>query len=263
MRLHNQAAILESIVYELPLHEQTRVLIRLEYLFDRLQEFVKKSNHDSIYLTLRTIDEILTILERSNLKKFLLGEIKDVSAALISWREHSLASVDKIDNLLNQLSLEKTYIESTSSRAGDILAGDEFLKNFRQKCNIPGGISMVDFPRFHHWLQQDSKIIQDIIQNWYKKCANIYRPIKLILSIIRQSATTSRQVAEDGFYQKTLDKNVEYKLIRVKIENNDSCFAQISGGRYHITVRMVHETDNGNIAQYSHDVKFILGSCKI
>jgi len=254
---------LEQITFELPLHEQTRVLIRLEYLFDHLDGFAKKKDLDSIFLTLKTIDEILTILERSNLKKYLLAEIKDVSNALISWREHSLANVDKIDQLLNQLNTERTYIESARSRVADILASDEFLKTFRQKCNIPGGTSLVDFPRFHHWLSQDKKLIQTTIQAWIKKFESIYRPIKLILSIVRQSATNSRQVAEDGFYQKTLDKNVEYKLVRVQIKDSCNCFAEISGGRYHITVRMVHETEDGSIAQYIHDVKFMLGTCKI
>lgn len=254
---------MSDIIYELPLHEQTRVLIRLEFLLDRLHGHLKKSNQEAIYLALRTLDEILSIIERCNLKKYLLNEIKDASKSLIHWREHSLASIDKIDHLLNQLNTEKTFIESTSSRARDLFADNEFLKVFRQKCNVPGGTAPVDFPRFHNWLHQDPKNLQKSLKAWTNKLECYYRPIKLVLSLVRQSASHSQQIAEEGFYQKALDKNVEYKLIRIKLTDNCPCFAEISGGRYHITVRMMHEAEDGSLSQYREGVKFLLETCKI
>ncbi len=250
------------ITYELPLHEQTRVLIRLEFLLNQLHTHIKQPSQEAIYFALKTIDEILSVIERCNIKKHLLNEIKDVSTLLIHWREHSLVSVDKIDYLLNQLTTEKTFIDGMPSHTRNLLADNEFLKIFRQKCNIPGGTSPVDFPRFHNWLHQNPIDLQKLLKAWANKLECYYRPIKLVLSLIRQSVSNSDQVAENGFYQQSLDKNVEYKLIRIKIAEENPHFAEISGGRYHITVRMMHEAEGGSLSQYHQDVKFELGICK-
>jgi cell division protein ZapD len=245
------------------MHEQTRVLLRLEYLFSDLERHMEVTSYDSIFLFLKTLDEILMVLELNNVKQYLLSEIKEISERLLQWRQMSNVSSIRIDDWLSDFHSAKILMENGTSKPGDKVRTNDFIKAFRQKNNIPGGISPTDFPRFHYWLRQDLQGIKQHLREWFKELEEVGETTTLVLDFMRQSIVRRNEEAESGFFQVSLKKHVEYKLVEVSLPSNSSCFAEISGGRYHITVRMVHESINETIEQYRENVPFVLGTCTI
>jgi cell division protein ZapD len=84
----------------------------------------------------------------------------------------------------------------------------------------------------------------------------------MILSLIRDSATATPEVAEGGFYQKSLDTSIAYQLIRVILPDDHACFAEISAGKHRFTLRFMQLTDlSSRATQCEQDIHFHLACC--
>lgn len=253
---------MNKVIYELPLHEQTRVLIRLESLFRLFYSNIGSSNSSAIYFSLKGLDDILTIMDRNDIEKYLHAEFAELSEGLKKWRLQKgvdTSVIDKITKEFNQLS---NSLPASMNRSA-LVAEIDFVKNFRQRAITAGGTSIVDFPRFHYWLQKDSETPKKMFHEWGKSFDSCYKSVSIVLRLIRQSAQPTPQIAKEGFFQQTLDKNVELKLIRAELPAGSSCFAELTGGRYHVTVRMMEDDWEYGLKLHKKDINFILSKCQI
>ena len=64
------------IVYDHPLSERVRTLLRLEDLFERINYFVGKLDGEEHHVALLLIFEILEVASRADLKSDLLQELE-------------------------------------------------------------------------------------------------------------------------------------------------------------------------------------------
>jgi cell division protein ZapD len=83
------------------------------------------------------------------------------------------------------------------------------------------------------------------------------------MSLIRESARSTRAVATGGLYQQPLDTHTPFQLIRVTLPAGSDCFAEISGGKHRITIRFLTMTTAGRPTQVERDINFILNNCVI
>jgi cell division protein ZapD len=253
---------LTTVAYELPLHEHIRVLIRLESLLEMFIKHYQSPEATSIFLALKSLDDILSVLERNNIKKYMGSEIGDIKTSLGSWRKSPKVDVAVIDSMIDDLNRYGNRVAVTVDAISNI-ADLDFIKNFRQRVNVPGGTSLVDFPRFHYWLKHDVEATLGILALHAQSISYCHKMVSHVLKIIRQGAEVSKRTAEGGFFQESVDKNVEYKLMRVVLPEDAPCFAEISGGRYHVTIRMVTDDWESGISSYKQDVDFVLEKCSI
>ena len=87
------------IVYEYPLSERIRTLLRLEDLFDKARHFAAQEHPLEHHAALLSIFDILDVAGRADLKSDLMQELERQRQVLINYR----ASPDVAQDTLNQV----------------------------------------------------------------------------------------------------------------------------------------------------------------
>jgi cell division protein ZapD len=256
--------VTEKIIYEQPLNERTRNFMRLEFLFAQAAYHLRGTSQWESRSTMASLLEILTIFERSDLKTETIKELERHQAALGHLQRNPQVDSQRLDEIIQELD---QYSESLHKFQGPIAAGlkeNEFLSSIQQRSAIAGGTCDFDLPAYHNWLQQPAERRIRDLAGWLSYFESIASAIQLILRLIRDSNPLKPVVAEQGLYQMSMDPNHPCQLVRVALNKDVSCFAEISGGRHRFSVRFMKFADAyGNTRQVTHKVPFEIGCCMI
>lgn len=248
--------------FEFPLNERIRVFIRLEQLFLQLDHFLAGSTVWDRRAAIDTLLDILNIFSRNDVKSEILKELERHSALLNQISYSQGVDTSKLGRILSELDNISTNLYQDSGKIGVSVMESELFQNISQRSSIPGGTCSFDLPAFHYWLEQDSILQSRDLEKWTKPFTYIRTAIDLVLNFIRQSSTSSDEIAKAGFFQNSLDSTMPYQLLRVKLDSSIGCFAEISGGKHRFTIRfMIPSEDNNRPAQCSGDIPFILTCC--
>lgn len=251
----------QLITYEQPLNERIRILLRLESLFRNIQDTLYENSPASSHATLERLQEILTLTDRSELKKDLMKELDRNHLTLSSLREHPGVDIASLDAFLEKINQLNSELDIERGKPGQDLRNSEFIKSFRQRSGVPGGLSDIDFPHYHFWLNLPAEERIASLAGWVSSFDTIREAVTLVLDMIRRSATPSTVVATKGFYQHSLDKDTPYQLIRVSLPSDSPYYVEISGGRHRFSARFMIPNLIERPAQAMEDVSFELTTC--
>ena len=132
------------IVYEHPLSERVRTLLRLEHLFDRIDYFQVKNDGPEHHVALLLIFEILEVASRADLKSDLLQELERQKQTLEALRDNPDISEEALDNVLWQIDQASARLYQASGKVGQELRENEWLMSIKQRTGIPGGVCEFD-----------------------------------------------------------------------------------------------------------------------
>ncbi|MCK4843189.1 MAG: cell division protein ZapD [Methylococcales bacterium] len=249
-------------VYEFPLNERIRVLMRLEQLFQQLDHFMNGSTIFDKRAAVSTLLDILMIFSRNDLKSELLKELDRHSTTLTQIANNQGVDIEKLEKILYELKTISNKLYDTSGRIGVGVMDSDLFQSISQRNSIPGGTCSFDLPAFHFWLEQDHSIQQQDLERWTQPLADIRIAIKLTLNFIRQSSIPTQEIASSGFFQLALDKSQPFQLLIVAIESTLPYFAEISGGKHRFSIRfMSPSSDNNRPSQVADDITFLLTRC--
>lgn len=168
----------------------------------------------------------------------------------------------RLEEILDEMDVLIDRLHGLKAQDMDI-RNNEFLSSIKQRNHIAGGACDFDLPAYHFWLSQpEEKRVMDI-QSWMEPFEPIQQSVNLILRLIRDSAQTSQEVAEAGFFQKSLDANSCCQMIRVTLEGDTACFAEISGGKHRFTIRFMQSGFSDRPTQTDQDIPFKLTCCML
>jgi len=261
-RCESNAATGES-VYELPLHERIRSFIRLENLFKETEHSLKGNDVWDSRLAVNGVVSLLNVFARPDLKNDLLKEVERINVKLNAFAEVSGVDEGYLKTVQNELAQLTKGFYGIDGQLGYRLKHNELLASIKQRETIPGGTFSVDLPCYGYWLSKDAEERRENIQQWLSEFDLVKRAVNLIMSLIRESATTVSGIAYAGYYQKTLDTNQPYQLVRVILPNGYDYYPEISGGRHRFTVRFLHATDFGKPIQLDQTINFRLACCAL
>lgn len=253
----------DLVLYEFPLNERIRVFMRLEQLFQQSDHFMKGNSIWDSRAVISTLLEILTIFGRNDLKSEILKELDrhaGVLAKMASSQKIDSAKLEKVLCTLDQISGE---LYSTTGKIGQSMIDNELFKCISQRSSIPGGTYAFDLPAYHYWLQQDEARRRQDLEQWLRPFTLIRTSIGLLLDLIRQSSTPTKEQAHGGFFQKTLDHSLPFQLLRVGLSCSQPYFAEISGGKHRFTIRFMHAYTSERPSQSDEDVEFQLTCCML
>lgn len=250
------------IIFEQPLNERMRNLLRLEHFFNLIEY---RSNNDTVWdcrNILESLLEINDLLNRSDFKTELVKELNRHSSKLTSLENNPAVDQQQLKNINSKICTLLTELKNNSYQPGENLKNDELVTSFKQRINIPAGTCNFDLPRLHYWLNQASVKQKQDLDNWSRDLEPIKKSTYLALDMIRNSANPLKENAESGFYQKAIDSNLSCQLIRVLLPSASRYFPEISGGKHRFTIRFMEETTTNNRpAQTGNDVDFELHCC--
>ncbi|WP_020562631.1 cell division protein ZapD [Methylosarcina fibrata] len=251
-----------NITYEFPLNERIRVFIRLEQLFLQFSHFLEGDTVWDKRAAINVLLDIMTILNRNDIKSELLKEMERHSKVLHKIANNQAVDTEKVESLLDQLHQTSKRLYAASGKIGIHVMESELFQSIAQRSSIPGGTCSFDLPEFHYWLEQDESLRLRDLQRWSSPFGDMRTAIDIILNFIRNSNLATQEVAEAGFYQIALDKNLPYQLLKVSLDESLPYFAEISGGRHRCTIRfMAPSPDEKRPVQSAEDVPFALTCC--
>jgi len=252
----------EYISYEFPLNERMRVFIRLEQLFLQLDHFLAGSGIWDKRATVSTLVDILQVFSRHDLKAETLKELERHSNRLNQLSNHEGIDTIRLRKILDDLNSTSKILYTTNGKIDLSSMKSDLFQTISQRSTIPGGTCSFDLPSYHFWLEQPQELQDEDLTKWISLFSPIRTAVDLILNFIRLSCSSSKEIANMGFYQATLDLTQPYQILIIKILRTTPYFVEISGGKHRFTARFMHSsTNNIRPKQAETNVDFLLSYC--
>jgi cell division protein ZapD len=253
-----------NILYEQPLNERIRTFLRLEYLFKQAAYHLRRDSEWDSRATLQCILEILSIFDNTNLKSEVFKELERHSLTLKRLEQNPDIDLSHLTTLLEDIQQKMDAVHQIDGQIASDLKKSEFLISIRQRSAIPGGTCDFDLPAYHYWLQQPPTTRNQDLALFLNHFDRIGQAIQLILTLIRNSTPMKPMLAPDGLYQRTFNPNMPFQLVRIALPKEQSCFAELSGGRHRFTARFMELPSlQDRATQTGQDIEFELACCVI
>ena len=252
----------DSVIYEQPLSERTRAMLRLEFLFHRSDSQLLAEDPWSSRCVVESIIDMLEVMRRSDLRKELLKELERQSTILEALSSNPNVENRRLEKVLTRVREVHNTLLASENAPGIELRDIEPLSIVRQRSGIPAGTCAFDLPAYHFWLQNPARRRLQDLRTWLSRFDRLREATELCLKLMRESATATREVARGGFLQKTLDTSSHCQMIRVLLPHHAGCYPEISAGRQRFTVRFMRPGQGSDRPlQTAEDVEFKLFCC--
>ncbi len=252
----------QTIIYEQPLNERIRALLRLEHLFDSVTANLSAETEFACRTAIAGILDITDLMGRFDIKAELVKELERQYNAFSALQQNPGVDPARLQEVLNELSSLLMRLRDAHCQPGAELRRDELLNCIRQRMAIPGGTCCFDLPGYHHWLHRPVSQRSTQLKAWFSDLEAIQQALCKTLSLLRGSAAMQRRQASAGFYQQSGEPDQECQLVRISLPLGSDYFPEISGGKHRFTVRFLHQpSSSGRPVQSSDDVEFGLMCC--
>ena len=250
------------ILYEYPLNERVRTLLRLEDLYDRVRFFLDHDSAHDHHACLTGMFEILEVASRADLKSDLLQELDRQRTFLDALRTNPAISEEKLNGVLKDIDSAFSNLHATSGKTGQALRENEWLMAIKQRIGIPGGTSEFDLPSYHHWLNHPAERRRASLEEWLKSLIPVHAALAIVLRVLRESGRNVSLIAYQGVYQQTPAEKPA-QMLRLALGHELACVPEISANKYALNVRFLLPEGVQRTRVYEHDVPFELSFCNL
>ncbi|MFA6409020.1 MAG: cell division protein ZapD [Gammaproteobacteria bacterium] len=256
-----------GIIFEQPLNEHIRFSLRLEYLFQKAKYHLENDSSWGSRFALETILEILSVVDRPDLKTKLAKALQLYAASLANLlgNQKLCAELDekKLRRVHDELVEASLNLQQNRGKVGQDLRDNEFITTISQRLATAGGTCDFSVPAYHLWLQQPAKARRQYLDEWIDSFAELARNIALLLKLTRSSVDLHTAKATNGFYQIDLDPRISYQMVRVAVPEDAHCYPEISVGRHRISIHFYALNLKGRPLQTKKDLTFQLACCRM
>ena len=253
----------DTTVFEHPLNEKCRTWLRLSHLFEQFEFHLPHIEEWHARSAMTALLDIANVLSRADIKSELLKELDRYKQSLSRMAGSPGVDTDRLEHILQDLHQTCQGVRDIVGQLGQPLRSNEFLNSIVQRSSIAGGSFDFDLPQYHHWLRMPQQERSLQLDDWRHEVSPVQNAVELLLTLIRNSAVPSQEIAPHGFYQKSLPGNVIAQLLRVGIPSTSGIYAEISGGKHRFSIRFMDCRDWQHPSQADHDVPFTLSTCLI
>ena len=249
------------IVYEFPLNERVRTLLRIESLYERARYFKSRNDAQDHHVAILSLFEILDVAGRADLKAELSQELERKKSQLDSLKNNPSVEQGKLASIIAETEHAISGLLSSSGKTGQELRENEWLMAIRQRTAIPGGVCEFDLPSYHHWMHLPPDVRKRDLDRWLSPFEPMRAGVNLILQLLRESGKTTQQRAEKGKFQQMLAGRLA-QMLRLELEDSYDCVPEVSANKYAINVRFA--TFSGSQRKTSdEDIDFELTFCNL
>lgn len=250
-------------IYEHPLNERIRMMMKLEHLFRQAVYYIAQENVWGSRIFVSSLLDILDLFSRGDIRTELLKELERSTENLGHLMSYPNVDHDRLGSILRALEHLIDNIHAMNTAPGTELKNDELLSTIRQRSTIPGGTCDFDLPRFNLWLHRDYQKRYDDQKEWFASLDPIRQTIELLLKMIRGSAEFLDKQADSGNYTEQLEKSTPYQMIRVRLLSSENHFAEISGSKHRFSIRFMQPSSSGKSIALSQCIPFQLSLCRL
>jgi cell division protein ZapD len=249
------------VLYEYPLSEGIRTMLRLEHLFDRLGQLLARDTVLDHHFALATLFEIMDVSARADLKSDLLKELDLQRSRIASFRGNPSIAEAALDEAIARIDNAFDGLNQMRGKAGSQLASNEWLMSIRSRIGIPGGTCEFDLPAYHAWQQRAASQRRADLMNWTGTVMPLAQALSVLLSHLRESGVPHMVAAIGGQYQHSLPTGRIYHLLRVRMDQGNGLIPEISGHRLMISIRLMRAEPDGRLKPCIDDASLELTLC--
>lgn len=249
------------VLYEYPLNESIRTMLRLEHLFGRLDTLVRRDDALDHHFALATMFEIVEVAARADLKSDLLKELDRHKNQLLGYRGNPNISEGALDEVVTRIDHAHTGLNQLNGKAGHTLSSNEWLTSIRSRIGIPGGTCEFDLPAYYAWQQLPPERRRTDLSCWVETLVPLAEALNLLLRLLRDSGLPHKVVAQGGQFQQSLPQGRTYQLLRLRMAAALELVPEITGHRLMVSVRMMKSDADGRLKPHLADVGFDLALC--
>lgn len=250
------------MIYEHPLNERIRTLLRLEDLFDRVAFFSGRDDAVEHHAALVTLFEILDVTSRADMKSELLQELERQKHALEILRKQPGISEDALAQVLSNIQSASQKLLNMAGKIGEHMRENEWLMSIKQRAGIPGGACEFDLPSYHYWLHLDPGVRRSDLNEWVEPLLPIEEGFRIVLHLLRNSGKTFQHMASRGVFQQMGSGRTAHMLC-LNLDESLPCVPEISANKYALNIRFVISGARQKTKVYEEDVEFELTFCNL
>jgi cell division protein ZapD len=253
---------LAFILYEYPLNERIRTLLRLEDLFTRFDHFAAQPGPLEHHVALTTLFEILEVASRADLKSDLLQELERQRQTLIVFRDNPHVSPEALERVLADIDEASQQLSSATGKTGQHLRDNEWLMSIRSRAIIAGGTCEFDLPSYHAWLNRPPEARLRDIGTWSQPFRALRDALVIVLRLLRESAQRSIVTTHQGSFQQTLGGKV-FQMLQIRVDAASGAIPEISANKYMLWIRFTTQGGDLRPRPYEGNVEFELALCNL
>ena len=250
------------IVYEQPLNERMRNLLRLDFLYQQAVHHHTKADPWSTRAAVSSLLEILAITQRGDVRGEVLKELERQMAQLSAFSSRPGVDGSRLRVLLTKLHHMREDLSNVGALFMQPLRDSEFLNAIKHRSTIPGGTCEFDLPDYMHWLNQPDEVRGADFAHWLAVIRPLGDAVGELLWMTREQARAKPQVATGGVFHLTLDRDVPVQMLRIALPAGTDIYPEISGSHYRCSIRfLVWQDAKTRPIQTTEDVAFTLSTC--
>lgn len=245
-------------VYEHPLNEKVRLLMRLELIFNQIEDCKDVSNINNVQPFFKFLFDCVEVLERNDIRPTLSYYLDELERNMLRWASHPEIHDESLQVKLKEaVSLQAEL--TNMNKACQKLKEDKFLASLRQRFGIAGGSCDFDLPQLHFWARKPVNQRKADVEGWLEVIAPLKQALDFSLLFLRESAPFIKKIAENAFYQDNCDESVS--LLRVEYDASRGIFPTISGSKHRYSITFM-EPDCAYVKKAVDDnIEFKLATC--
>jgi cell division protein ZapD len=236
-------------------------MLRLEQLFERLATLTARDAALDHHFALFTLFEIMDVASRADLKSDLLKELERHRQLLQGYRGNPQVSATVLEQVLSNVEQAFEALHAVPGKAGQALAGNDWLMSIRSRIAIPGGTCSFDLPGYHAWQQLDVYRRRADLERWRATVQPLEAGLQVLLGLVRDSGTPQRVLAGAGQYQQRLPEGKVYHLLRLRLDSHSGLVPEISGNRLMLSVRLMRPDADGRLKPALEDTPLEIALC--
>lgn len=256
----------DTILYEYPLNERIRLLLRFEHLLRQFEHASESISSWDSRQALLTLFDLIELISRSELRGELGKLLNQLRKRFGTLRDHAAVDSDVLDGILEDLDRVTQALHAMHSGELDVVGQQSFLQMVRQRSTIPGGSCAFDLPALHHWLEACSSVERSRqLWDWIKPLQPLHDGTRRVLALLRDSAPLREEQAPGGRYRYSLENLPNApQLLRLDIATEQRLYPEFSGDTHRVSIRFLsQETPERQARQTETDVAFRLAYCRI
>lgn len=253
-----------SVMYEQPINELIRTCLRIEFCCQQFNHALRQHHAAAHLHALKMIIEIADIIDRPDLKGKFAQEYQRQLDQLHTFTNSPNIDPEKLTCTIDQLVDLNEKLNQHSGKLSRKLSDNKFIQYARQHLYSTYSAYAFDSPALTCWQQSDSPQREQQLKNWLSQCSLAIQCCFFLLEMTRKSNPAKRCVAERGFFERSLDPQFNWQLIRVESPLSNQYYPEISVGRHRLCIRFIElNTENTNTTcQTLTDITFQLACCQ-
>ena len=223
------------ISVEFPINEKYRKYLKIEYLFNQYNFFIKQKHSDHLSnILFHLLFKLNSNAARADIKVELINDLQKIIT------KHKVHSDEA-------LKLKKS-LEKINSFSPFGLSGNKMIQELRVRSETPQGINHIDFSKYKIWNEiQNTKSRNLFFKDLFKDLIIINESLSFILKILRKHATKENLTANNLIAQLKLDPLIKYDLLTINLKSNSVYEPSISANKYAININFTHPVDDKKI----------------